>query len=143
MIGALYISHATCEISVEEVAKILRVAHARNPDRGLTGVLLYHERMFLQYLEGPDSAVSDILEILRNDRRHRNMLVLINEPIAERHFPDWAMALADIDGLSESDQRLCRDLAQAVPEDVSGVLKGKLQSLVRNFRKVAEKRAGY
>jgi hypothetical protein len=140
MIGALYISHATMDLNAEDLAKILRVSVANNPKRGITGVVMYHEGMFLQYLEGPDRAVAETLEIIKDDPRHRNMFVLINDQIAERHFPDWAMALADPTLMPAADQDLCRRLQEVVSDQASGVLKRQLQSLVANFHRIADNR---
>jgi len=140
MIGALYISHATSEIAADDLAMILKVSHANNPPRGITGVVMYHQGMFMQYLEGPDDAVAERLDVIRQDPRHRNMFVLINDQIAERHFPDWAMAIAYPDLLPDEHQMLCRQLHDAVPDHVGGVLKRQLQSLVANFKRVASQR---
>ncbi|CAA7622778.1 BLUF [Magnetospirillum sp. LM-5] len=140
MIGTLYISHATMDLSPEDLAKILRVSVANNPKRGITGVLMYHEGMFLQYLEGPEAQVAETLAVIKDDPRHRNMFVLINDQIAERHFPDWAMALADPTLMPPKDQDLCRRLHDAVSDHVTGVLKRQLQSLVSNFHRIADNR---
>lgn len=141
MIGSLYISHSTMDMSPEDLAKILRVSVVNNPKRGITGVLMYHEGMFMQYLEGPDDQVAETLAIIKDDPRHRNMFVLINDPIAERHFPDWAMALADPTLMPSKDQDLVRQLHDAVSDRVTGVLKRQLQSLVANFHRIADNRS--
>ena len=55
-------------------------------------MLLYREGKFLQVLEGPEDAVRDRMSAITRDTRHQNMWILLQEPISDRHFPDWTMA---------------------------------------------------
>jgi muconolactone delta-isomerase len=44
-------------------------------------------------LEGPETAVSDLVERLQRDTRHTELRVLLHRPIAHRRYGDWAMGL--------------------------------------------------
>jgi hypothetical protein len=50
MLQLSYISTATRSMTAEDLTDILRVARARNADRGITGMLLYsnHEELSLE-----------------------------------------------------------------------------------------------
>ena len=53
----LYISTAPT-LPREEVDAILAASARNNPERGITGLLLFNGRNFLQLLEGEESAVA-------------------------------------------------------------------------------------
>ncbi len=50
----------------------------------------------MQILEGNEQNVLALYEQIENDRRHTGLIVLMQEPLAERHFPDWSMAFKDL-----------------------------------------------
>jgi Sensors of blue-light using FAD len=69
----------------------------RNLASGVTGMLLYLNGQFMQVLEGQRDAVLVTYHRIQNDTRHQNSRVLVEEPIAHRHFPDWSMGMRRID----------------------------------------------
>ena len=71
--------------------RILAQAQCRNTALGVTGVLILRGNIFLQTLEGPANAVNALFSSIRQDKRHHNIYVLLNEPLQERRFGDWAM----------------------------------------------------
>lgn len=70
---------------------ILESARRHNQTQGVTGMLLYRHRHFLQVLEGPASAVRETFgRILQDDRHH--YIVRIDElRVEHRHFGTWSM----------------------------------------------------
>lgn len=47
-----------------------------NSRGGITGLMLFHEAVFLQVLEGPAAGVTRLMEKIQRDRRHANPVVL-------------------------------------------------------------------
>lgn len=137
MIGLLYCSHARMDMSADDLAVLVRAAHARNRAIHVTGVLLYRQRMFMQYLEGDEAVVHALLDRIGQDGRHRDVRVVFEDYVAERLFPDWAMALADPERLSRDERALCRSLGDAVPGEVEP-LRLLLRGMVADFRRIAE-----
>lgn len=98
----------------QQIADILAAAHKNNPEKGVTGALLYSGGYFCQVIEGPEEVLEDLFETIQMDDRHGEVTVLQFEPIEERGFSDWDMALAgiedemrfDITGVSESKDKL-------------------------------------
>lgn len=106
----IYASAATQRpVPDELVHDVLEQSRANNSRVGITGVLLYHDGTFFQVLEGPERAVSEVYRKISGDPRHRNVQLLIREPIEERAFGDWTMGypraskrdLENIDGLND------------------------------------------
>ena len=80
-----------------EIRDILAVAHRNNPQKGVTGALLYSGGYFCQVIEGPQEVLEELFETIQLDGRHNAVTVLHFEPIAARGFSDWAMALAGVE----------------------------------------------
>lgn len=87
----VYISAARALLTGEEIQEILRQSRQNNATRDVTGLLLYWDGNFLQYIEGPADSVDGLLETIRRDSRHSGLTVLDRGVIAARAFPDWRM----------------------------------------------------
>ena len=74
-----------------ELPNILKSAVRHNQQDGITGMLLYAEGNFLQVLEGEPAAVQATFARIGQDPRHRNVTVLLEEALQERHFSQWSM----------------------------------------------------
>lgn len=114
----LYISTSTELQLSNSLGSILVRSRTRNAAAGLTGLLWTDGTRFLQILEGPADAVSATFERIRQDPRHRAVVILHDRTVETRSFGDWSMALHD-----DSDARLAACLAMASPE-VRGTFEG-------------------
>ena len=87
----------TSEISVAEpqaettVEDIVIVAKQRNAANDVTGALFYLNRHFLQAIEAEEAVLRRTFDRIANDRRHKNIVTLVDAPIKSRAFPDWSM----------------------------------------------------
>jgi hypothetical protein len=59
-------------------------------------VLLHGNERFVQVLEGEAAAVQEVYSPIRRHPRHHNILTFANKPIAQRAFPEWAMAFQPV-----------------------------------------------
>jgi hypothetical protein len=92
----VYVSAATRPLGRDEMLALLRTAHQTNEPLGITGILLYVEDTFFQVLEGLAEVVVPLYIKIGGDKRHTRVMKLIQEPIAERAFPDWSMGYAAV-----------------------------------------------
>lgn len=116
-----------------EVARILSVADARNPGLGITGALILARGHFAQLLEGPSEGIDEMMSSLRRDPRHTDINVLVREPVAERRFPEWAMAYA---GPSTYVERAIRPLMPRLQEaQTRAASVQRIIELMERFRK--------
>lgn len=95
----VYASSATRLPSNEELLEILRVSRANNPEKDITGLLLYHDGNFIQALEGPEANVRAVYNKIASDKKHRGVQLLMQGYSEERLFPNWAMGFQNIDQL--------------------------------------------
>ena len=120
----IYTSLATRDLAPEELAQLLDKARAFNASQGITGMLIYHRREFMQLLEGEQEAVQSLYDRIADDSRHQQLRKIWDGPIHERGFSDWGMAFVAPDALNLRDRPGYQDLlAQGlryVPGDSTG-----------------------
>ncbi len=75
---------------------ILHDARTYNEIHDITGVLLHDSRRFLQLIEGPKGAVTDLLSRLLGDARHEDFHIHQDINTQVRLFPDWEMGFGDL-----------------------------------------------
>jgi Sensors of blue-light using FAD len=100
----IYISDAAFEMQDPDLQELLEHSRRKNARLQVTGILVYHERRFMQLLEGETSEVLALFDSICTDRRHRNVLNVWDHPIAERNFAEWSMAFAAPDRLALRDK---------------------------------------
>lgn len=93
----VYYSKAVQLMQKKELLDILVAARAFNHIKQVTGILLYKDQSFMQLLEGNESAVQQIYQKIRNDKRHFNLKVLFTGHSEERFFSEWSMAFQNLD----------------------------------------------
>lgn len=114
----LYISTAPT-LPREEVDSILATSARNNPARGITGLLLFNGRNFLQLLEGEEHEVAGLMDTISVDPRHSGVSVLDRRSITVRTCPDWAMQRVMIaESIESRRDMLERDLPDGLAPDV-------------------------
>ena len=102
LISLVYTSTASAPFRETALAHLLDQARASNGARDITGMLLYRGERFIQVLEGPAHIVRRLARTIGQDARHRDMRILMDEPIDERRFEDWTMGYGKLQ--SDRDQ---------------------------------------
>lgn len=91
----IYTSVATRVMELPDIEAIMARSLDWNASVGITGLLVYFRESteFIQLLEGPRDAVSDLYENgIRGDLRHRNVTKFYSGEADERLCPDWSMS---------------------------------------------------
>lgn len=94
-IGMLaYRSRAVRPPTEWELSELLRHAQERNNAERITGLLIYDQGYYFQWLEGPEPALMRVWNSVRRDTRHREVEILREQSLPERFFGSWDMRLA-------------------------------------------------
>ena len=96
LIHVVYASVATATFSEPALRELLERARSNNAALDVTGILLLVDNSFFQVLEGAAGPVTDLYQRISRDKRHRQVVKLIQEPIAKRDFQEWSMGLARV-----------------------------------------------
>ena len=66
-------------------------AKTNNQRFQITGALICRSDLYLQFLEGPASAIDCVYQNIRRDDRHVEVTLLAEGGAQAQLFPDWAM----------------------------------------------------
>ncbi len=131
-ISLLYVSRSTLRLPGEAgaVDAIVATSQSRNPHSGVTGALVFTEKQFAQYLEGPEESVRALMDSILRDPRHADVQMIFEQPMSGRRFPTWAMAYA---GPSTFVAGHVLTLAEATTPSRRSKAAERLISLMRQF----------
>jgi len=89
----MYVSSATNLLNAEELYSLISQSQLKNAHFGVTGCIIYHDGNILQYIEGTRASIDFIYDSIVLDSRHTGIQRLCYEPVEQRSFSDWTMAL--------------------------------------------------
>ncbi|NOI79761.1 BLUF domain-containing protein [Vibrio tubiashii] len=92
LIKLIYVSTVSDAFSLSSVDEILVAAQRNNGENGITGILYFNHKYFMQYLEGDKQEVESTYKRILEDNRHYNVLLLDKSALDERQFGCWSMA---------------------------------------------------
>jgi hypothetical protein len=111
-----YTSRASLSLTDADLERIATEAQRLNALDGITGLLAFDGSRFLQIIEGSEEAIDDLLERLRNDRRHSSLEVRDERLVEDRSFPSWSMQLVRVSAGYLSAKT---EIATSLPDSVS------------------------
>lgn len=91
----IYHSNAVWRPSDISNIEILRAAQRRNTELGVSGLLMRSEMRFIQTLEGPRDALSNVFDLICRDPRHHSIQLVHFGHTDRVRFADWAMQYSD------------------------------------------------
>ncbi len=91
----VYMSTETSPFEPAQLTDLLIKARQKNSALGISGLLVYHEGVFLQVLEGEVNAVDNLYQRIKQDDRHTKCELLLRTYIDKRSFCDWSMGYTD------------------------------------------------
>jgi len=119
LVRLLYASRAL-DTSADAIDAILSQSRQSNPACGITGILCYGGGIFLQAIEGGRMAVSELYGHIQKDPRHKDVVLLHYEEIAERRFGGWTMGLVNMSKINTSILLKYAEKPELDPYAVSG-----------------------
>jgi len=104
-----YASRQSYILNDTDIMELLANCRRNNSLYQITGMLVFFDGTFVQYLEGPEKNIDALYKKISNDKRHRDIVLLIEDYIENREFADWSMAfknvtaanIKDIEGLKD------------------------------------------
>lgn len=121
----IYISTAP-DLTREDIDSILESCQRNNAEHGITGLLIYNGRNFLQLLEGEQSDLEWIMGRIGADHRHSGISKLEDIETNARACPNWLMhriRLVDV----------VADRRKAIDAELPVSLNAHLRRIILNF----------
>jgi Sensors of blue-light using FAD len=129
----VYGSAATRPFGEAELADMLQTARANNQRLGVSGMLLYYDRSFLQVLEGDRATVEGLYAKITRDLRHGNVMVFCRGEVPEREFGAWSMAFHAPSNAEIARHEAFREIRSLGPGELGSA---KVRALFASFRKM-------
>jgi AcrR family transcriptional regulator len=99
-----YCSEAVSAMTQASLAELTARARARNERLAITGSLAFLWGQFVQIIEGPPAAVGAVFSDIVADKRHRAVVVMLDQETTQRWFPDFALECRTVESLSETEK---------------------------------------
>lgn len=131
----IYVSKALEDISYSDLKRILQSSKKHNKDNDITGILIFRDGLFLQFLEGDKSKVFSTISRIITDQRHNHFKVISERFSAKRTFNSWPMAFLDGDIHQESEDDILQKIfsdAFLTPAEENEVLLKQLEKISQN-----------
>jgi hypothetical protein len=96
LIQIIYMSSSKGIFDEQRLLDLLQLSKRENSRHAITGLLLHKDGSFIQVIEGEKRDIEQLYHNIENDRSHTGIMLLIKEPIQEREFPDWSMAIHNV-----------------------------------------------
>lgn len=91
MRGVVYVSEALVYFDNMALESLAAESAALNFERGVTGYLYFEKDRFVQYIEGDEDTVDELMDVIARDTRHRVLHSVTEDDLSERRFPSWHM----------------------------------------------------
>lgn len=92
----IYRSRAVGVLPEVALDRILRASVPKNARLNITGALGFSQQTYVQFLEGPTTAIDELVTSLMADPRHAELTVLLRGSSERRLLPSWSMARMDL-----------------------------------------------
>ena len=89
----VYVSRTTEAFLKQDIEQIKFVSQQNNLQFDVTGILVFGNERFMQFLEGSEINVIRIFSKIKKDPRHHKIDVIRRGSIPRRQFSDWNMRL--------------------------------------------------
>lgn len=93
-----YISRATRSFGPEALDALLVDARGFNAGVDVSGVLLFHDGRFFQYVEGLEPGISDVYRRICQSSLHTLIEKLLDTAMPRRYFDAWHMGFCEPPG---------------------------------------------
>lgn len=117
-----YVSRAARELTDDDVYAIAREARENNALDGITGLMIYDGRHFVQITEGAAPSVADLLERIQADDRHGDLRIVRDAVVEARKFAGWAMELALVDDATKAPELIEAKFGRSLDDESRAVL---------------------
>ncbi|WP_330998912.1 BLUF domain-containing protein [Gemmatimonas groenlandica] len=89
-----YRSRATSPMSETQLGELQHAAASRNHREGITGLMVYNDDRFFQWLEGPPASIARVWSSISRDQRHADIEAISVHSAPSRLFGKWNLKLS-------------------------------------------------
>lgn len=94
----IYQSKAQPNFTPMDIELMLMKAKRKNKRIKVTGCIVYANNKFIQLIQGPKDAITDLYASIKADKRHFKVTTLLKQSSDTKIWSDWSMAMLDFSG---------------------------------------------
>jgi hypothetical protein len=94
-----YLSSSKFSLTDQDLEEMSHQFRMANQAHAISGILIYDQKKFFQYIEGPEKNIRRLMQNIAKDSRHE-ILVNADSVIGERRFDGWGMRVLDLSNLN-------------------------------------------
>ena len=113
-----YFSSSLTFLKPADLDTILKVSERNNANDDITGILMHHNGLFFQILEGEKKLVEDCYNRICLDTRHRAISLLVSEPVKSKDFLGWNMRYVGPDEIGRYDSGTFSDIKHLMKKSI-------------------------
>lgn len=87
----VYLSSESSSMCDTELHNLRDEALSNNTRHGVTGLLLYVNKVFMQIIEGPHAEIGRLFDNIQCDKRNQAIVEMFDRSIDDRAFTGWSM----------------------------------------------------
>lgn len=115
----IYQSIPTGEVTPVIIDKITDEAIKWNEAHEITGILIYHDQQYFQYLEGEESEVVKVFKMIKNDPRHHGVQIKVMGFTKHKVFKEWSMGSWIIGPKIPTELKVLGDLEEYLKDPIN------------------------
>jgi len=136
-----YVSSSRFTLGEKRLSEILDISQRNNARNEITGVLMYHDELFFQVLEGEQPAVEDCYhKRIYHDPRHSGLSLVWSDEVERRAFSEWAMGYVGPDEIGRYTRNTFKSLNdlrsdEAMPANTNETALDLVRAMFSNFKR--------
>jgi len=135
MFQLAYTSKAQQDFLLEELTELSNEAGFRNRAIDVTGLLVYHDGAFLQFLEGNEQVIRELYKRISKDSRHADCKIIYSQKADTRLFSNWFTRYLSFEYIKEiTDAELAEDIEELLTRKIKN--KDEISRIVNKFTSV-------
>ncbi len=92
----VYQSIAAKDFTADDLKELMIQSRKYNKEKDITGCLVYHNRTFIQVIEGEKEEIDTLFRKIKVDTRHMKVTKSWESEIETRGFAGWSMSIMNI-----------------------------------------------
>ncbi len=96
MFSLVFKSNASINLNIHSYEQLIAKSEDYNHKNNITGFLIFHKGHFLQLMEGEETKIRLLYDIIRLDSRHTDCILVSTENVHSRMFNSWSLFFDDM-----------------------------------------------
>ncbi len=99
-----YVSSSNVNLTKKSLEQLFITTKSNNLKQDISGILIFNGGNFLQIMEGEKNTINELYHKISKDKKHSNIIKLIEKPISERMFEDYETGFSIIKDRKKANQ---------------------------------------